>query len=448
MRKTIIQNATIINEGNRFVGSVCIADGIIDAVKEGNFTTEEQQDARIIDGTGLWLLPGVIDDQVHFRDPGLTYKGDLYTESRAAIAGGVTSFMDMPNTIPQALTQTILEEKYQHAAEVSPANYSFYMGASNDNLSEVLKTNPRNVCGVKVFMGSSTGNMLVDKEEILAGIFQNSPMLIATHNEDEPTIQKNIAHYRSVYGEEVPIEMHPLIRSADACYRSSAKAVELATRYNARLHVLHLSSAKEMQLFSPGPVNGKRITAEVCVHHLWFNDQDYKKYGTRIKWNPAIKTEEDRQALLEAVRSGRIDVIATDHAPHTESEKNNTYFKAPSGGPLIQHSLVAMLELARKGVLTPEMIVTKMCHAPADLFHIERRGYIRQGYHADLVLVDPNSPWTVDKDNIRYKCRWSPFEGTTFTSQVISTWVNGNRVYHDGRIDDTTRGERLLFNAV
>jgi dihydroorotase len=322
------------------------------------------------------------------------------------------------------------------------------MGASNDNLSEVLKTNPRNVCGVKVFMGSSTGNMLVDKEEILAGIFQNSPMLIATHNEDEPTIQKNIAHYRSIYGEEVPIEMHPLIRSAEACFRSSAKAVELATRYNARLHVLHLSSAKEMQLFSPGPVNGKRITAEVCVHHLWFNDQDYKKYGTRIKWNPAIKTEEDRQSLLEAVRSGRIDVIATDHAPHTESEKNNTYFKAPSGGPLIQHSLVAMLELARKGGLTPEMVVTKMCHAPADLFRIERRGYIRQGYHADLVLVDPNNPWTVDKDNIRYKCRWSPFEGTTFTSQVVSTWVNGNRVYHDGRIDDTTRGERLLFDAV
>ncbi|MDP4186151.1 MAG: dihydroorotase [Bacteroidota bacterium] len=445
MKKQIIQNAEIINEGQRFTGSVSIVDGKIESIVKGEFTQIEKENSALIDATGKWLIPGVIDDQVHFREPGLTHKGEIYTEAKAAVAGGVTSYMEMPNTNPQTLTLQLLEDKYKRASDVSLANYSFYMGASNDNLDEVLRTDPRKVCGVKVFMGSSTGNMLVDKEEVLSELFRNSSLLIATHNEDEEIIRKNIEYYKSQYGEDVPISAHPLIRTAEACYRSSAKAIELASRFNTRLHILHLSSAREMELFAPGNVKDKKITAEVCVHHLWFNDQDYAKYGTRIKWNPSIKAESDRQGLLEALRTDRIDVVATDHAPHTIEEKTNTYFKAPSGGPLVQHSLVTMLELSRKGEFPVEEVIRKMCHAPAELFRVEKRGFIREGYHADLVLIDPSASWTVQPDNIFYKCKWSPFEGTTFSHQVTHTWVNGNLVYHQGIFNEESRGKRLLF---
>jgi len=442
----IIRNATIVNEGRTFVGSVLLDGELIRSVFEADQKIEISEPYTEIDALGLWLLPGVIDDQVHFRDPGLTHKGDLYTESKAAVAGGVTSFMDMPNTRPQATTLEALEQKYTLASEKSLANYSFYMGATNDNLEELKKVDAHKVCGVKVFMGSSTGNMLVDNEETLSGIFSEIPLLIATHCEDEPTIQKNIQHYRDLLGEDIPLKYHPIIRSAEACYKSSARAVELAGKYNARLHVLHLSTAKEMALFSSDkPLNEKRITAEVCIHHLWFSDADYARYGNRIKWNPAIKAESDRLALIDAVNNNRIDIVATDHAPHLLSEKEGSCLKAASGGPLVQHSLVAMIQLVKQGIFSLEKVVEKMSHAPAELFRIERRGFIRPGYYADLVLVDPNRSWTVNHDNILYKCGWSPFEDTRFDASVLQTWVNGKLVYDNGQFDEDVRGKRLLF---
>jgi len=389
----------------------------------------------------------VIDDQVHFREPGLTHKGNIYSESRAAVAGGVTSFMETPNTMPLTTTIEALDNKYLLGAEKSFANYSFYMGATNNNLDELRKVDPSKVCGVKVFMGSSTGNMLVDNTETLSGIFREIPMLIATHCEDEATIQQNKAHYKSLYGDDLPLKFHPLIRDVEACYRSSSFAVELATKFNARLHVLHISTEKEMSLFdNKKALKDKNITNEVCVHHLWFSDADYEKYGNRIKWNPAIKAESDRRALVEAVISGKIDVIATDHAPHLLREKEGSCFKAASGGPLVQHSLVTMLQMAKKGVFTLEKVVEKMCHAPAELYRVQKRGYIRPGYFADLVLVDPKKSWTVTTDNILYFCGWSPFEGTTFDNSVEITWVNGNRVYENGEINESVRGQRLLFS--
>ena len=444
--KRLIKDATIINEGLKFRGSVLIADDKIERVFP--YTIPQEFDlagVEILDAKGLYLIPGVIDDQVHFREPGLTHKGDIASESRAAVAGGVTSFMEMPNTNPPTVTQELLERKYQRAAEVSLANFSFYMGATNDNLDEVLKTDPSKVCGIKVFMGSSTGNMLVDDEKTLSEIFKNAPTLVATHCEDEATIQKNIEIARDRYGENVPVSRHCHIRSDEACYISSSKAVELASKFETRLHILHLSTAKEMSLFSSGAAKNKKITAEVCVHHLWFDDRDYIKKGNFIKWNPAIKTAKDKEALWEALLSDKIDVIATDHAPHTREEKNNTYFKAPSGGPLVQHSLVAMFEMSNKGVITVEKVVQKMCHAPADLFRIDRRGYIREGYFADLVLIDPNQSWEVSPDNILYKCGWSPFEGQQFSHNVVSTFVSGQEVYKNGEVQDGILGQRLKF---
>ena len=443
----LIRNATIVNEGRTFVGSVLIDGEHIKTVYEGNLVVELSVPYTEIDATGLLLFPGVIDDQVHFRDPGLTHKGDIYTESKAAVAGGITSYFEMPNTRPQATTIDILEEKYTLASQKSFANYSFLMGVTNDNLDELKKLNPRNVAGVKMFMGSSTGNMLVDNQETLNRVFSEIPLLIVTHCEDETTIQQNILHYKALLGEDIPIKYHPLVRSAEACYKSSSYAVELATKYNARLHVFHLSSALEMSLFSSDkPLKDKRITAEVCVHHLWFSDTDYAQYGNRIKWNPAIKSESDRLALIDAVNSNKIDVIATDHAPHLLSEKEGSCLTAASGGPLVQHSLVAMLQMVKQGVFSLEKVVEKMCHAPAELFRIEKRGFIRPGYYADLVLVDPNREWMVNADNILYKCGWSPFEGTKFSASVLQTWVNGKLVYDNGQFDETVRGKRLLFD--
>ena len=445
--KTFIKNAQIVNEGKTFSGAVLIDGELIIKVFTGESIPEEiTKGATVIDAQGKYLMPGAIDDQVHFREPGMTHKGEIATESRAAVAGGVTSYMEMPNTNPQAVTQQLLEQKYMRAAEVSAANYSFYMGATNDNLEEVLKTNGTDVCGVKVFMGSSTGNMLVDDETILSEIFRNTKLLVATHCEDEPTIIRNTAIYREKYGEYVPISAHPKIRSAEACFKSTSKAIELASRYGTRLHVLHLSTADEMKLFDSGPVNKKLITAEVCVHHLWFDEHDYITHGTRIKWNPAIKSAADKAALWEALLADKIDVVATDHAPHTLEEKSNTYFKAPSGGPLVQHSLVAMLEMSQHGLITVEKVIEKMCHAPADLFRIDRRGYMREGYYADLVLVDQSKPWVVSPENILYKCGWSTFEGMKFSHRVTHTFVNGELVYADGKVVDGKIGKRLKFN--
>lgn len=445
--KTLIHQATIINEGKKFKGSVLLEDELIKSVFEGEVPSEALKDVTIVEADGMFLIPGVIDDQVHFREPGLTHKGEIATESRAALAGGITSYMEMPNTNPQAVTVEELEKKYTRAAEVSAVNYSFYMGATNDNLKEVLAIDPSQVCGIKVFMGSSTGNMLVDDDEALSKIFKHAPTLVATHCEDENIIKRNTQIYRQKYGEIVPISRHSRIRSAEACFASSSKAVELAKSYGTRLHILHLSTADEMKLFEPGPVADKKITAEVCVHHLWFEEKDYIEYGTRIKWNPAIKSPNDRDALWEALLSDKIDVIATDHAPHTLDEKSNPYFKAPSGGPLVQHSLTAMLEFVHQGKLPVEKVVQKMCHAPADLFRIDRRGYIREGYFADLVLINPAKKWKVLPENILYKCGWSPFEGTEFSMQVSKAFVNGSLAYDRGTISKNARGKRLTFNV-
>ncbi len=452
MRDIVIKDARVVNEGKILRDtSILIRNGIIEKIFRDEVPTNILAQSDVIDASGKLLLPGIIDDQVHFRDPGLTHKGDIETESRAAIAGGITSFMEMPNTVPQAVTHEILEQKYLRASEVSLANYSFYIGATNDNLEELLKTDPSRVCGVKVFMGSSTGNMLVNDTETLVALFSKSKMLIATHCEDEQIIQSNSAIAREKYGEDVPMSEHSKIRDTNACFKSTSKAVELAKKYGTRLHVLHLSTAGEIALFEAGPVKNKKITNEACVHHLWFTEADYEKKGTRIKWNPAIKSANDRQALLKGIADNRIDVIATDHAPHTIEEKDQSYFKAPSGGPLVQHSLVAMLEMSRNGKISLEKLVEKMCHAPADLFGIEKRGYIRKGYKADLVLVDALR-WTVSKENILSKCGWSPFEGESFYYFVSQTFVNGNLVYENndpnssGTFHEQIKGERLTFN--
>lgn len=443
MSTILIKNAQVVNEGEIKAQDLWIKDGRIEKIA----TTIDKTADQVIDAEGLHLLPGLIDDQVHFREPGLTHKANIYTESRAAVAGGTTSFMEMPNTVPNTLTQRLLQDKYDIAQDTSLANYSFFMGAANDNLEEVLKTNPRDVCGIKVFMGSSTGNMLVDNEKALEAIFSQAPTLIATHCEDEATIQANLAAFKDKYGDQVSIEMHPLIRSAEACYLSSSKAVALAKKNNTRLHILHISTAKETALFENHiPLEQKRITAEACIHHLWFSDADYKTKGNYIKWNPAVKTANDRDAILQAVLDGRIDVIATDHAPHTIEEKEQAYLQAPSGGPLVQHALQALLDLVKQKKLTLEQLVQKTAHNTATLFQIEQRGYIREGYWADLVLVDLNKPYTVDKSNILSKCGWSPFENHTFSASIEHTLVSGNLAFSQGKLIEVGSGHRLLFN--
>jgi len=443
MKTILIKGARVVNEGLIKQLDVLIIGQYIGET-EKNITA--QKGWEVIDAKGMYLLPGMIDDQVHFREPGVTYKADIHSESRAAIAGGITSFMEMPNTWPNTVTQELLQDKFDLAAKKSLANYSFFMGATNDNLDEVLKTDPKTVCGVKVFMGSSTGNMLVDDTETLENLFSKYKGLIATHCEDEETIKRNSEAAKAKFGEDVPIAMHPKIRSAEACYLSSAKAVKLAKKHDARLHILHLSSARELALFDNKiPLKEKRITAEACIHHLWFTDKDYDKKGTLIKWNPAVKSKADREALIEAVNNNTIDIIATDHAPHTFEEKDDTYFKAPSGGPLVQHALPTLFEMHEKGKFTLEKIVEKISHRVALLFQIKKRGFIRKGYYADLVLIDPESPWKVERVNILYKCKWSPFEGHTFKAKVKHTFVNGFHVFNDGKIDESETGMRLMF---
>ncbi len=449
MTPILIKNASIVNENNIFMGSVFLQNNLIAKIFEGTISTEQIEnlpsETRIIDAIGQYLLPGIIDDQVHFREPGLTHKGTIHSESRAAVAGGITSYMEMPNTVPNVFTQQLLEEKYQLAANSSFANYSFFMGASNTNLEEVLKTNPQNVCGIKVFMGSSTGNMLVDNRETLEALFAKSKMLIALHCEDEKTIRENLQVAKNNFGEQIPVQQHPVIRSAEACYLSSSLAVELARKHNTRIHILHISTAQETSLFESKPLREKRITAEACVHHLWFCDDDYQRLGNFIKWNPAIKSTSDRNAIWKALLDNRIDVVSTDHAPHTIAEKQNSYLTAPSGGPLVQHSLVAMLEFHHQKKISLQQVVTKMCHNVAELFQIEKRGFIRESYYADLVLVDLNSPWTVTKSNILAACGWSPFEGVSFQSKVTHTFVNGQLVFENDTINESIRGQRLLF---
>ena len=441
--KILIKNAKIVNENQIFESDLLIEKDLISKISKN--ISEEGAD-KIIDASGKYLLPGIIDDQVHFREPGLTHKGDIESESRAAIAGGVTSFIEQPNTVPNAVTQELLEEKYQIASEKSFANYSFMMGGTNDNLEEILKTNPRNVAGIKLFLGSSTGNMLVDNPETLENIFSKTKMLIAVHCEDESTIRKNTEIYKEKFGEDIPMKYHHLIRSEEACYLSSSKAVELAKKTGARLHIFHVSTAKETELFQNNiPLKDKKITAEVCVHHLTFTNEDYETKGTLIKWNPAVKTEKDKDGLWEALLDDRIDIVATDHAPHTWEEKQNVYTKTPSGAPLVQHSLVAMIEHFKKGKISLEKIVEKMCHNPAILFQIEKRGFVKEGFKADLVLVDLDDEFTVSKENILYKCGWSPLEGTTFHSKITHTFVNGNLVFENGKFSEEKFGERLLF---
>ena len=443
MSTILIKSATIVNESKKFVSDLLVKDGLIEKIDR---QIDIQAD-QTINAEGLHLLPGFIDDQVHFREPGLTHKANIYTESRAAVAGGITSFMEMPNTVPNTLTQELLEQKYEIASRNSLANYSFFMGASNDNLEEVLKTDIQNVCGIKVFMGSSTGNMLVDDPNTLEHLFKESPMLIATHCEDEPTIRRNLEYYKSLFGEDIPVKYHPIIRSEEACYLSSSMAVALAKKHGTRLHILHISTEKETHLFSNDiPLKDKRITAEACIHHLWFSEEDYERKGNLIKWNPAVKKASDRDGILKAVLDDHIDVIATDHAPHTIEEKEKPYMQAPSGGPLVQHALPALLELHHHGKISLEQIVQKTSHNVAICFQIEKRGYIREGYWADLVLVDLNKPWNVNKTNILYKCGWSPFEGDTFQSKVLHTIVSGNLAYSNGALIEGKTGSRLAFD--
>ena len=444
MKQVLIKNAKIVNEGIIFEGDVLIENDFI--IEIGENIAPKSSDCKIIDAEGNYLIPGMIDDQVHFREPGLTHKGDIASESRAAIAGGITSYIEQPNTVPNAVTQELLEQKYQIAAQSSYANYSFMMGATNDNLEEVLKTNPKNVAGIKIFLGSSTGNMLVDNEVVLEKIFSSTKMLIAVHCEDETTIKNNLEKYKAEYGDDIPMEFHHLIRSEEACYISSSKAVALAQKTGARLHIFHVSTAKETTLFSHIPVEDKQITAEVCIHHLWFTNDDYAKKGTFIKWNPAVKTQADKDELWKALLDDRIDVIATDHAPHTIEEKHNPYTTAPSGGPLVQHAVVALFEAFHQGKISIEKIVEKMAHNPAKIFKIDRRGFIKVGYYADLVIVNTGMPWRVNKDNILYKCGWSPFEDFTFTSRVTHTFVNGELVFHNFKTKEIHCGKRLEFN--
>lgn len=445
MNRILIKNAKIVNEGTIFEGDVLIEDEFI--VEIAQSISVKFPSTQIIDAEGNYLIPGMIDDQVHFREPGLTHKGDIATESKAAAAGGITSFMEQPNTIPNAVTQALLEEKFQLAAKSSYVNYSFNMGVTNDNLEEVLKTDPKNVAALKIFLGSSTGNMLVDDEKVLEKIFTASPMLICVHCEDEGTIKQNLQHYTELHGEDIPITAHHLIRSEEACYLSSSRAIALAQKTGARLHVFHLSTAKEMSLFTNKiPLKDKKITAEVCIHHLWFTNEDYATKGNLIKWNPAVKTAADREALWEALLDDRIDVIATDHAPHTLEEKKQKYAKAPSGGPLVQHALVALFEAYHQGKITIPKIVEKTAHNPAILFQIEKRGFIKEGYYADLVIVNTGLPWSVKKENILYKCGWSPFEGYTFKSRITHTLVNGHLVYSNFKVKEILAGKRLQFD--
>ncbi len=445
MNTVLIKNARIVNEGRIFEGDVLIEGEFIKEIAQS--ISHKSSNCKVIDAEGSYLIPGAIDDQVHFREPGLTHKGDIASESRAAIAGGITSFIEQPNTVPNAITQDLLEEKYRIASEKSYANYSFMMGGTNDNLEEVLKTNPKNVAGIKLFLGSSTGNMLVDNPETLEKIFTNTKMLIAVHCEDETTIKTNLEKYKAEYGDDIPVTLHHLIRSEEACYLSSSKAIELAKKTGARLHIFHLSSAKEMDLFTNKiPLEEKQITAEVCVHHLWFSNEDYATKGNFIKWNPAVKTATDRDALWKALLDDRIDVIATDHAPHTLEEKSRDYLNAPSGGPLVQHAVVAMFEAYHQGKISVEKIVEKMCHNPAKIFKIENRGFIKEGFYADLAIVNPAKPWSVNRDNILYKCGWSPFEGTNFKSRISHTFVNGHLVYENAKVKEIKAGKRLLFN--
>jgi dihydroorotase len=440
--KYLLKNGRLVNEGQQVIADVLIEGSFIKKIA----ASISDLTATVIDLDGKLLIPGMIDDQVHFREPGLTHKGNIYTESRAAVAGGITSFMEMPNTNPTATTQALLTDKYAIAAKSSPANYSFFMGATNDNLEEVLKTDPKTVCGIKVFMGSSTGNMLVDNEKTLTGIFSQCPLLIATHCEDEATIRKNLAEYKAKYGDTMEMKYHPEIRSAEACYLSSSMAVELAKKYDTRLHVLHISTAKELSLFRNDiPLTEKRITAEACVHHLWFSDADYAEKGAFIKWNPAVKTQADQDALWVALNDNRIDILATDHAPHTIEEKSGNYFTAPSGGPLVQHAVLAILEKVKQGKITLERAVEKMSHAPAQCFKLEQRGYLREGYYADLVVVDQNKETLVTKESLLYKCGWSPFEGFTFSNAIDSTFVNGELVYHQNKLIEGNNGMRLTF---
>ena len=439
----ILKNGVLVNEGRRTEADILVKNGKIQKIGP----SLKEVGAEIIDVKGSFILPGCIDDQVHFREPGLTHKASIYSESRAAVAGGITSYMEMPNTVPNATTQELLQDKYDIASKNSLANFSFFMGATNDNLEEVLKTDPKRVCGVKVFMGSSTGNMLVDNKETLEGLFSNVSMLIATHCEDEQTIQRNLQDAKEKYGENIPIGQHPVIRNEEACYLSSSLAVSLAKKHNARLHVLHISTAKETALFDADtPLAEKNITAEACVHHLWFTEDDYSTFGTKIKWNPAVKSKSDRDGIWAALLDNRIDVVATDHAPHTLEEKNNNYLNAPSGGPLVQHALLSMFEHAKNGKISIERIVEKMAHNPAILFRVEKRGYLREGYFADLVVVKPEASEIVAKENILYQCQWSPFEGTKFSYSIDKTFVNGSLVYDRGEIIEAGNGKRLSFN--
>jgi dihydroorotase len=442
MTSTLILSAKIVNEGQVLERDVLIRGERIEQIGTG---LQSLQANATIDAKGKYLFPGAIDDQVHFREPGLTHKANIFSESRAAVAGGVTSFMEMPNTVPPVFTQELLAQKYDIAARTSLANYTFFIGASNDNLEEVMKTNVKKVCGLKIFMGSSTGNLLVDDPKILEGFFSRFPSIIATHCEDEKTIRANLGTAKEKYGDDIPVTEHPIIRNAEGCWKSSSFAVGLARKHGTRLHVLHISTARETELFENNPLENKKITAEACIHHLWFSDEDYARLGNMIKWNPAIKTKKDREGIWKALLDDRIDVIATDHAPHTLEEKQNSYLKAPSGGPLVQHSLVAMMEFHKQGKISVENIARKMSHAPAVLFRIQERGFIREGYYADLVLVDPASPWQVNKGNILAKCGWSPFEGQTFQSKVTHTWVSGRLGYEDGKIAEGKSGMRLLF---
>ncbi len=444
MSTFLIKNAKIVNEGEIFEGDVLIENEFIKEIADK--ISPKSSECIIVDAEGNYLIPGVIDDQVHFREPGLTHKATIETESKAAVAGGITSFIEQPNTVPNAVTQELLEQKYEIASQSSYANYSFMMGGTNDNLEEVLKTNPRNVAGIKLFLGSSTGNMLVDDQETLEKIFSSTKMLIAVHCEDEATIKANLEAYKQEYGDNIPMQVHHLIRSVEACYKSSSKAIELAKKTGARLHIFHVSTGKETDLFTNKiPLEEKQITAEVCVHHLWFTNDDYETKGSLIKWNPAVKTKDDREQLWEALLDDRIDVIATDHAPHTLEEKMNPYTSCPSGAPLVQHAVVAMFEQHLKGRISVEKIVEKMCHNPAKIFKIEKRGFIKEGFYADLAIVNTHQPWVVKKENILYKCGWSPLEGTNFKSRIMQTFVNGQLVYSNGRVKDLKNGKRLLF---
>ncbi len=444
MKTTLIKNATIINENSKFESDLLIINGKIEKIDR---TISVESAHEVIDAEGLLLIPGCIDDQVHFREPGLTHKATIFTESRAAVAGGITTFMEMPNTVPSAVTIEKLEEKYEIAKKSSLANYSFYLGTTNSNIEEIKKINPLKICGVKIFMGSSTGDMLVDDPKALEDVFQFSPTIITTHCEDDPMIKQNFQRYIEEYGEALPAKFHPLIRNEEACYKSSSYAVSLAKKHNSRLHILHISTEKELELFSNQiPLKEKRITAEACIHHLWFSDEDYDRLGNFIKWNPAVKKASDRDAIMKAVNENVIDVIATDHAPHTFEEKSQLYSKAPSGGPLVQHALLAMLEKVKDGKISIEKVVEKMCHAPAELFQVSKRGFVREGYFADLVLIDPKKSTTVSKEAILSKCQWSPFEGYTFSNAIDCTFVNGEMVYSKGMLIDNSFGSRISFD--